>query len=69
MCCCHSIPECYVVFSRVKLSIRPFVLFLLQGVLELSKARVKLLNIVGSISPFALMTSFSCLTRLKLSIC
>ena len=28
MCSCHSILECYVTFSGVKLSIRSFVLFL-----------------------------------------
>ena len=28
MCSCHSIPECCVMFSGVKLSIRSFVLFI-----------------------------------------
>ena len=33
MCSCHSVLECYVAFSGVKLSIRSFVLFHLEGIM------------------------------------
>ena len=37
MCSCHSILECCVMFSGVKLSIGSFVLFLLSRVTEIEQ--------------------------------
>ena len=41
MCSCHSIPECCVTFSGVKLSIRSFVLFQICSLPCLSKGGVR----------------------------
>ena len=30
MCSCHSIPECFVMFSGVKVSMGSFVLFIIE---------------------------------------
>ena len=49
MCSCHSILECCVTFSGVKLSIRSFVLFLaFHKVLFKAFKSVKLMNLVRS---------------------
>ena len=40
MCSCHSIPECCVTFSGVKLSIRSFVLFIAWIIVNYSSTRV-----------------------------
>ena len=40
MCSCHSILECCVTFSGVKLSIRSFVLFIINDVTQLFLLRL-----------------------------
>ena len=44
MCSCHSILECCVTFSGVKLSIRSFVLFMDTIVIPCSLKRVLILS-------------------------
>ena len=47
MCTCHSILECCVMFSGVKLSIRSFVLFLKEWIRNKLKALASLLGRLG----------------------
>ena len=49
MCSCHSIPECCVMFSGVKLSMGSFVLFLSQAsiFISISRANCTLRNTCG----------------------
>ena len=44
VCNCHSIPECCVMFSGVKLSIRSFVLFICRS---LFRWEIQLINVYG----------------------
>ena len=42
---CHSIPECYNLFSGVKLSIKSFVLLPILAILRLMRTRLNLIRV------------------------
>ena len=58
MCSCHSILECCVMFSGVKLSIRSFVLFLRSFVLFLRSFVLFLRSFVLFLRSFVLFHDF-----------
>ena len=49
MCSCHSIPECCVMFSGVKLSIRSFILLLLLLFANAPPINIATLAILGDV--------------------
>ena len=55
MCSCHSIPECCVMFSGVKLSMRSFVLFMKKQLPVKMPWKAKPLVLLGSKCKSAVM--------------
>ena len=62
MCSCHSILECYVTFSGVKLSIRSFVLFIIEILIATFSNEIPVRFTLGVLSAWHLNYAFCCNT-------